>query len=108
LREPADKLCLDCHAPMSINGPRTPTMEEHTHHKSGSAGSQCVACHMPKIETTLGEVKVRAHTFAIITPAMTEKYKIPNPCTMCHTDKTTSWATSAMLLWKERSPWRLE
>ena len=108
LRKPADKLCLDCHAPMSINGPRTATLEEHTHHKSGSAGSQCVACHMPKIETTLGDVKVRAHTFAFITPAMTEKYKIPNPCTMCHTDKTTAWATAAMLQWKERSPWRLE
>ncbi len=108
LRKPADKLCLDCHAPVSINGPRTATMEEHTHHKSGSAGSQCVACHMPKIETTLGDVKVRAHTFAFITPAMTEKYKIPNPCTMCHTDKTTAWATAAMLQWKERSPWRLE
>ena len=108
LRKPADKLCLDCHPPMSINGPRTATMEEHTHHKSGSAGSQCVACHMPKIETTLGDVKVRAHTFAFITPAMTEKYKIPNPCTMCHTDKTTAWATAAMLQWKERSPWRLE
>jgi len=27
---------------------------------------------------------------------------------MCHTDKTTAWATAAMLQWKERSPWRLE
>jgi hypothetical protein len=34
-------------------------------------------------------VNVHAHTFTFITPAMTEKYKIPNPCTSCHTDKTT-------------------
>jgi predicted CXXCH cytochrome family protein len=108
LRKPADKLCLDCHGPMSLNGPRTATLEEHTHHKAGSPGSQCVACHMPKIETTIADVKVRAHTFTFITPAMTDKYKIPNPCTTCHTDKSTAWATEAMRQWPERSPWRLQ
>jgi predicted CXXCH cytochrome family protein len=108
LRKPADKLCLDCHGPLSLNGPRTATLEEHTHHKAGSTGSQCVACHMPKIETTIADVKVRAHTFAFITPAMTDKYKIPNPCTSCHTDKSTAWATEAMRQWPERSPWRLD
>jgi predicted CXXCH cytochrome family protein len=108
LRKSADKLCLDCHGPLSLNGPRTATLEEHTHHKAGSTGSQCVACHMPKIETTIADVKVRAHTFAFITPAMTDKYKIPNPCTSCHTDKSTAWATEAMRQWPERSPWRLQ
>jgi len=108
LRKPADKICLDCHGPLSPNGPRTATIEEHTHHKGGSPGSQCVACHMPKIETTLGEVKVRAHTFAFITPAMTDKYNVPNPCTSCHADKTNAWATEALRSWPERSPWRLD
>jgi predicted CXXCH cytochrome family protein len=108
LRKPADKLCLDCHGPGSVNGPREATLEAHTHHKSGSTGSQCVECHMPKIETTIADVKVRAHTFAFITPAMTDKYKIPNPCTSCHTDKTTAWATDALRHWPEESPWRLE
>ena len=106
LRKPADQLCLDCHGPLSLNGPRTATLEEHTHHKKGSAGSSCIACHMPKIATTIADVKVRSHTFAFITPAMTDKYKIPSPCTSCHTDKTTAWATEAMLHWTERSPWR--
>jgi predicted CXXCH cytochrome family protein len=108
LRKPADKLCLDCHGPMSLNGPRTATLEEHTHHKDGTPGSQCVACHMPKIETTIADVKVRAHTFAFITPAMTDKYKIPNPCTSCHADKSTAWATAALRRWPERSPWRVD
>jgi predicted CXXCH cytochrome family protein len=108
LRKPADKICLDCHGPSSPNGPRTATIEEHTHHKDGSPGSQCVACHMPKIETTLGEVKVRAHTFAFITPAMSDKYNVPNPCTSCHTGKTNAWATEALRSWPERSPWRLD
>jgi len=31
------------------NGPHAATIEEHTHHPAGSTGSECVACHMPKI-----------------------------------------------------------
>ncbi|HXU21489.1 MAG TPA: c-type cytochrome [Verrucomicrobiae bacterium] len=109
LRESADKLCLECHGPLSPNGPRTATLEEHTHHKEGSAGSQCVACHMPAIETEgPPNTMVHAHTFRFITPAMTDKYKIPNPCTSCHKDKSTAWATNEMSKWPERSPWRLE
>jgi len=108
LRKPPDQLCLDCHGPQSLNGPRTPTLQEHTHHKEGSAGSSCVACHMPKIETTIADVKVSSHTFAFVPPAMTDKYKIPNPCTTCHADKTTAWAEAAMRRWPERSPWRLQ
>ena len=108
LRKPPNKICLDCHAPMSRNGPRTPTLAEHTHHKEGSAGSACVACHMPKIQTTIADVKVSAHTFAFITPSMTEKYQIPNPCTMCHADKTTAWAKEEIRKWPERSAWRAE
>lgn len=108
LKKPAGKLCLDCHGPLSLNGPRTATLEEHTHHKEGSAGSECVACHMPKIETTLGDVKVSAHTFEFITPEETEKYKIPNPCTMCHADKSLAWAREAMRRWPERSAWQVE
>jgi predicted CXXCH cytochrome family protein len=108
LRKPADKICWDCHGPLSPNGPRTAMLEEHTHHKDGSAGSQCTACHMPQIETTIADVKVHAHTFRFITPEMTEKYGIPNPCTSCHTDKSISWATEALRRWPERSPWRIE
>ena len=109
LRKPVDKLCLDCHGPRSPNGPRTATLEEHTHHKDGSAGSQCVACHMPAIETEgVPNTFVHAHTFRFITPDMTDKYKIPNACTSCHSDKTIAWATNALSQWTERSPWRLE
>jgi predicted CXXCH cytochrome family protein len=109
LRAPADKLCVECHAPLSPNGPRTATLEEHTHHKAGSTGSQCIACHMPRIETEgVPGALVRAHTFRFITPQMTVKYGIPNPCTSCHTDKSTTWATETMRKWPERSAWRLE
>ncbi|HET9407701.1 MAG TPA: c-type cytochrome [Candidatus Sulfotelmatobacter sp.] len=108
LRKPASSICLDCHGPMSLYGPRTATIEEHTHHKAGTPGSQCIDCHMPKIATTIADVRVRAHTFRFITPAETDKYKIPNPCTSCHADKSTAWATEALRRWPERSPWRVE
>jgi predicted CXXCH cytochrome family protein len=107
LRKPADKLCLDCHGPGSPNGPHTTTLEEHTHHKNGSSGSSCIACHMPKIESEgVPGSFVRSHTFKFIIPAMTDKYKMPNPCTSCHADKTTAWATSQLDSWSNVSPWR--
>lgn len=107
LRKPANELCLGCHEPGGRNGPFAGTLVAHTHHAPDSAGSQCVGCHMPPIETTLGDVKVRAHTFGVVMPSTTEKLKVPNSCNTCHTDKTTQWATDAMLKWPERSPWRV-
>ncbi len=80
LRKPAKTLCLECHAPLSPNGPREATLEAHTHHKAGSPGSQCVACHMPKIETEgVPGSLVSAHTFRFITPAMTDQYRDAEP-----------------------------
>jgi predicted CXXCH cytochrome family protein len=104
LRKPVDEICLDCHSTTSPNGPHVATMEEHTHHRDGSPGSQCVACHMPKIESEgVPGAFVSAHTFKFITPAMTEKYRIPNACTSCHKDKTAAWATNAMSHWSRQS-----
>ena len=109
LREPAETLCLECHGPGSPNGPRTATIEVHTHHKDGTSGSRCVDCHMPKIETEgVPGSYVHAHTFRFIPPSATDKYGIPNPCTSCHASKPTSWATGVLQGWAERSPWRLQ
>ena len=108
LRKPANVLCMDCHTPGGLNGPQAATLEEHTHHRSGSAGSDCVSCHMPAIQTTIADVKVHAHTFNFISPAMTDKYKIPNPCNSCHADKPTQWAKDQMKSWTGTSPWRVE
>ena len=108
LREPADRLCLDCHGPGSPNGPHEATLAEHTHHKDGSAGSECIACHMPKIESEgVPGSFVRSHTFRFISPAMTDRYKMPNPCTTCHADKTTAWAAAELAKWPNVSPWRV-
>ncbi len=106
LRKPATSLCLDCHGPNSPNGPHAPTIAAHTHHAPGSTGSECIACHMPKIAQTLGNVNVRSHTFRFVSPAMSESMQIPNACNVCHADKTPAWATAALKTWADRSPWR--
>ena len=108
LIKPANVMCLECHGPGSLNGPQTSTIEEHTHHKVGSAGDDCIACHMPKIEQTIADVNVRSHTFRFISPAMTDNYKIPNPCTDCHKDKSTNWAMQELKTWSNISHWRME
>jgi predicted CXXCH cytochrome family protein len=107
LWKPATKICLDCHGPNAANGPHAPSIEAHTHHKPDSAGSECIACHMPKIEQTIGDVNVRAHTFKFITPAQTDALGVPNACNVCHADKSSGWSATALKSWVERSPWRM-
>ncbi len=107
LIKPANVLCFECHGPNSPNGPRAPSIEAHTHHKAGTRGGECVDCHMPKIEQTIADVNVRSHTFKFITPSDTDRLKVPNPCTGCHTDKTTKWAAEALKTWTNVSPWRV-
>jgi len=50
---------------------------------------------------------VRSHTFKFIPPSATERERIPNACTACHTDKSNTWATDALKTWPEFSPWRV-
>ena len=89
------------------NGPHAATIEAHTHHPANSAGNQCIAGHMPKIEQTIANVNVASHTFHFVTPATTESLNIPNACNVCHNDKSTAWAIEAMKSWPDRAPWRI-
>ena len=106
LIKPGNAMCLQCHGPESPNGPRG-TLPAHTQHKAGSTGSECAACHMPQIAQTIDTNNVRSHTFKFISPAMTEKYKIPNACTSCHKDKSNEWALKELNKWPGVSPWRV-
>lgn len=107
LLKPPSVLCLQCHGPASANGPRPADLARHTHHAPGSAGSECIGCHMPKIQPTIADVKVHAHTFRFIPPAVAVPVKMPDSCTACHTAKTARWAADALLAWPEFSPWRM-
>jgi predicted CXXCH cytochrome family protein len=107
LRKPASSLCLDCHSAGSPDGPHAPSLAQHTHHVAGSTGSECIACHMPKIAQTIGDVNVRSHTFRFVSPALSETLKIPNACNACHGDRSNSWAVEALKHWSDHSPWRV-
>jgi predicted CXXCH cytochrome family protein len=107
LRKPINEVCMTCHGPNTQNGPHAQSIAEHTHHRADSPGSQCVACHMPKIEQTIADVNVSSHTFHFVTPRQTDSLKIPNACNVCHKDKSTDWASAALASWTDRSVWRM-
>ena len=109
LRKPANELCLTCHGPHSPNGPYGSSIEAHTHHPADGSGSQCISCHMPRVELQgIESFMIRAHTFRFISPSLTIKYGIPNPCTSCHKHKTNQWALEQLDKWQNESPWRFE
>jgi hypothetical protein len=107
LLKPASVLRLECHGPNSPDGPHAATLEAHTHHAVGTPGSECVDCHMPKIEPEIPGTNVRAHIFRFITPVDTETLGVPNPCNACHSDKSTQWAKNTLKTWTNVSPWRV-
>ena len=51
---------------------------------------------MPAIEQTIANVNVRSHTFKFISPVVSERDGMPNPCTTCHKDKSNQWALDAL------------
>ena len=67
-------------------------IEQHTHHKAGSPAANASAATCRRSSRRIADVNVRSHTFKFISPATTDSLKVPNPCTTCHTDKTTKWA----------------
>ncbi len=122
--------CLDCHDPHTtevlVQGntlctrchneappPRFPQIlamnydsPEHHKHPQGSAGAQCVNCHMP--ETTYMVVDPRRdHSIRIPRPDLTLTTGSPNACNACHDDRSAEWASTAIEQWypsSERSP----
>ena len=106
LRMPGNAVCTECHSAGLQPGPRG-SLTFHTQHAADSEGSKCVSCHMPAIQQTIANVSVRSHTFKFISPAVTEREGVPNPCTSCHKDKSNQWALEALNSWPSVSPWRV-
>lgn len=113
----AEVRCFDCHNPHDNKQPAVPgilaatdasnnyclgshrelgqQIAEHTRHKTGTAGSFCYDCHMPKIITKLATgvwETTRTHRMSFI-PAMEEPSNLalnntPGPCQDCHQNHT--------------------
>jgi Flp pilus assembly protein TadD len=92
--EKTNQACLPCHQK------RVETATEHTHHKAGSKGNQCVSCHMPM--TAFARMKRSDHSLRPPAPAATAAFKSPNACTLCHDDKDAKWADGHVRKWRAR------
>lgn len=77
--------CLQCHGEIARD------VRAHTHHDPAGSGSDCYACHMPP--TTYGLLAVHpSHRITNPDPARAWRSEMPEACTLCHTDRTASWA----------------
>ena len=83
LLHPGNQLCTSCHQHPAgkYDSP------SHHRHAVGSAGAQCVACHMPP--TTYMEVDPRHdHSLRVPRPDLSVLIGTPNACSGCHLDES--------------------
>lgn len=89
-------LCLTCHT-TGDRGAVKIDLLAHSHHAEGSAGSNCVACHMPSNNFMVRDPR-RDHIFNSPDPVLTKKIGVTNACNRCHQDQTVDWAIE----WSEK------
>ncbi|TDI16418.1 MAG: tetratricopeptide repeat protein [Acidobacteria bacterium] len=87
-----DGVCQQCHLPEKFETP------SHHFHPENSSGASCVECHMPASTYMLVDPR-RDHSFRIPRPDLSLKLDTPNPCTGCHTDRSSSWAAQIVTGW---------
>ncbi|MEO8122980.1 MAG: tetratricopeptide repeat protein [Burkholderiales bacterium] len=102
LKAEGSGVCLQCHR--ETPNPRFPSAAgnfdspAHHYHKAGSAGAQCVACHMPS--TNYMQVHARPdHSLRISRPDLDAVTGAPDACTACHKGKPPAWAAKAIDAW---------
>ncbi|HKQ98304.1 MAG TPA: multiheme c-type cytochrome, partial [Candidatus Polarisedimenticolia bacterium] len=77
VRAAGNLLCAQCHLPSHFDAPA------HHHHKEGSAGAQCVACHMPQRNYMVVDPR-RDHSLRVPRPDLDATTGAPDACTACH------------------------
>ncbi len=92
LREQGNGLCAQCHLPAKFD------VAEHHHHQQGSAGAQCVNCHMPS-KTYMGVDNRRDHSIRVPRPDLSASIGTPNACTQCLPDRTAEWSAQRVADW---------
>jgi predicted CXXCH cytochrome family protein len=86
-------LCTTCHADVGAD------LAAHTHHKTTSAGSSCVGCHMPKKNMGLDYALVRYHRIGSPNDKARVERDRPLECALCHLDKSVEELASKMDAW---------
>ena len=90
----SNQSCLPCHEKLVNDA------AGHGHHKAGSKGNECIACHMPM--TRFAAMRRTDHSMRPPTPAATLTFKSPNACNLCHADRDPSWADQWVRKWYHR------
>ena len=86
-----DEACAGCHAAQAGNA------LAHMRHAPGTAGGQCVDCHMP--QTTYARMIRTDHSMLPPAPAATSAFLSPNACTLCHREEGAAWADARVREW---------
>ena len=85
-----DAACTSCHTAL-----RSPlTAAQHSGHRAESSGNACQSCHMPDIVYGLVSVHL-SHRIEVPKLDLGADAGRPDACTLCHVDKTRSWAAGA-------------
>ena len=71
---------------------------EHHHHELGSAGAQCVNCHMPTKTYMVVDAR-RDHSIRVPRPDLSISLGTPNACNQCHADRPAPWAAETVAGW---------
>jgi len=92
IRATGNNICMQCHSAEKYDSPK------HHFHKIGSAGAQCVECHMPTRTYMVVDPR-RDHSIRIPRPDLSVKLGTPNACSNCHTDKPAQWELDSVDKW---------
>jgi predicted CXXCH cytochrome family protein len=87
--------CTTCHAAFA----GAEAVARHTHHTGGSAGTSCVACHMPKKNMGLDYALTRYHRIGSPTERRRVEGDRPVECALCHADQSVEGLVSTMERW---------
>jgi Tfp pilus assembly protein PilF len=97
LRVPGNGVCAQCHRATTYDTPA------HHFHPPASAGSQCVACHMPPRTYMVIDPR-HDHSLRIPRPDLSVTLGVPNPCTTCHAPRSAAWAAAQVRQWYGHVP----
>jgi tetratricopeptide (TPR) repeat protein len=97
LRAPGAAVCATCHQADRY------ASREHHRHEPGSAGSDCLECHMPGRNYMVVDHR-RDHSLRVPRPDLAALTGAPDPCTACHRDRKPAWAAARLREWLGRDP----
>ncbi len=92
LRASGNQVCAQCHLPAKFD------TTAHHHHEPGSAGAQCVNCHMPSRTYMVVDAR-RDHAIRVPRPDLSVALGTPNACTACHDKQPAQWAADRVAEW---------